>query len=57
MAQFDRWDRKAKIVSKDHKLSVQRPYALLTLTYSIYYEPKDDGPEKAYFMTIIYTQF
>tara|TARA_B100000780_G_scaffold162501_1_gene113611 strand:+ start:887 stop:1096 length:210 start_codon:yes stop_codon:yes gene_type:complete len=57
MGQFNRWDCAAKMVSKDHKLGVRRACTLLTLASSIYYEPMDDGPAKACFMTIIYTQF
>ena len=46
------------MVSKDHKLSVRRQCALLTLARSnMYYEPKGEAPENLQFMAIIDTQF
>ena len=47
-----------KMVSKDHKLSVRRQCALLTLARSnMYYQPKGEAPENLQFMAIIDTQF
>jgi putative transposase len=47
-----------KMVSKDHKLSVRRQCALLTLTRSnLYYEPKGESAENPRFMEIIDKQF
>ncbi|MDU9002524.1 IS3 family transposase [Sedimentitalea todarodis] len=47
-----------KMVSKDHKLSVRRQCALLTLTRSnLYYEPKGESTENLRFMGIIDKQF
>ena len=46
------------MVSKDHKLSVRRQCALLTLTRSsLYYEPKGESAENLRFMGIIDKQF
>ena len=46
------------MVSKDHKLSVCRQCALLTLTRSsLYYEPKGESAENLRFMGIIDKQF
>ena len=46
------------MVSKDHKLSVRRQCALLTLARSnMYYEPKGEAPENLQFMAIIDKQF
>jgi len=46
------------MVSKDHKLSVRRQCALLTLTRSsLYYEPKGESTENLRFMGIIDKQF
>ena len=46
------------MVSKDHKLSVRRQCALLTLARSnMYYEPKGEPPENLQFMAIIDKQF
>ena len=42
------------MVSKDHKLSVRRQCALLTLSRSnLYYEPKGESAENLRFMEII----
>lgn len=44
--------------SKDHKLSVRRQCALLTLTRSsLYYEPKGESAENLRFMGMIDKQF
>ena len=46
------------MVSKDHKLSMRRQCALLTLTRSnLYYEPKGESAENLRFMAIIDKQF
>jgi putative transposase len=46
------------MVSKDHKLSVRRQCALLTLTRSnLYYQPKGESAENLRFMEIIDKQF
>ena len=46
------------MVSKDHKLSVRRQCALLTLTRSnLYYQPKGESTENLRFMAIIDKQF
>jgi putative transposase len=46
------------MVSKDHKLSVRRQCALLTLTRSnLYYQPKGESTENLRFMAIIDQQF
>jgi len=46
------------MVSKDHKLSVRRQCALLTLTRSnLYYQPKGESAENLNFMAIIDRQF
>lgn len=46
------------MVSKDHKLSVRRQCALLTLVRSnLYYEPKGESAENLRFMEIIDRQF
>ena len=46
------------MVSKDHKLSVRRQCALLTLARSnLYYEPKGESAENLRFMAIIDKQF
>ena len=46
------------MVSKDHKLSVRRQCALLTLARSnLYYEPKGESAENLRFMEIIDKQF
>ena len=46
------------MVSKDHKLSVRRQCALLTLTRSnLYYQPKGESAENLRFMAIIDKQF
>ena len=46
------------MVSKDHRLSVRRQCALLTLTRSnLYYEPKGESAENLQFMAIIDKQF
>ena len=46
------------MVSKDHKLSVRRQCALLTLSRSnLYYEPKGESAENLRFMEIIDKQF
>jgi len=46
------------MVSKDHKLSVRRQCALLTLTRSnLYYQPKGESTENLRFMAIIDRQF
>ena len=46
------------MVSKDHKLSVRRQCALLTLARSnMYYEPKGEFLENLQFMAIIDNQF
>ena len=46
------------MVSKDHRLSVRRQCALLTLTRSnLYYEPKGENAENLRFMGIIDKQF
>ena len=51
-------DAGQKMVSKDHKLSVRRQCALLTLTRSsLYYEPKGESAENLRFMGIIDKQF
>ncbi len=51
-------EREAKMVSKDHKLSVRRQCALLTLTRSnLYYEPKGESAENLRFMEIIDKRF
>ncbi len=42
------------MVSKDHKLSVRRQCALLTLSRSnLYYEPKGESAESLRFMEIV----
>ena len=51
-------DARQKMVSKDHKLSVRRQCALLTLSRSnLYYEPKGESAENLRFMEIIDKQF
>ena len=46
------------MVSKDHKLSMRRQCALLTLSRSsLYYEPKGESAENLCFMEIIDKQF
>ena len=46
------------MVSKDHKLSMRRQCALLTLSRSnLYYEPKGESAENLRFMEIIDKQF
>ena len=46
------------MVSRDHKLSVRRQCALLTLSRSnLYYEPKGESAENLRFMEIIDKQF
>ncbi|MBL4802054.1 MAG: IS3 family transposase, partial [Emcibacter sp.] len=46
------------MVSKDHKLSLRRQCALLTLARSnLYYEPKGESAENLRFMAIIDKQF
>ncbi|MCR9191026.1 MAG: IS3 family transposase [Alteromonadaceae bacterium] len=46
------------MVSKDHKLSVRRQCALLTLARSnLYYEPKGESAENLRFMAMIDKQF
>lgn len=46
------------MVSRDHKLSVRRQCALLTLWRSnLYYEPKGESAENLRFMDIIDKQF
>ena len=46
------------MVSKDHKLSVRRQCALLTLVWSnLYYQPKGESAEDLRFMEIIDKQF
>jgi len=46
------------MVSKDHKLSLRRQCALLTLVRSnLYYEPKGESAENLRFMAIIDKQF
>jgi len=46
------------MVSKDHKLSIRRQCALLTLTRStLYYQPKGESAENLRFMAIIDRQF
>lgn len=46
------------MVSKDHKLSVRRQCALLTLVRSnLYYQPKGESAEDPRFMEIIDKQF
>ena len=46
------------MVSRDHKLSIQRQCSLLTLTRSnLYYEPKGESAENLRFMEIIDKQF
>jgi len=46
------------MVSKDHKLSVRRQCALLTLARSnLYYEPKGESAENLRFIEIIDKQF
>ena len=46
------------MVSKDHKLSVRRQCALLTLSRSnLYYQPKGESAENLRFMEIIDKQF
>ncbi len=43
------------MVSKDHKLSMRRQCALLTLSRSnLYYEPKGESAENLLFMEIIH---
>jgi len=43
------------MVSKDHKLSVRRQCALMTLTRSnLYYEPKGESAENLRFMDIMH---
>ncbi len=51
-------DARQKMVSKDHKLSLRRQCALLTLTRSnLDYPPKGESTEKLRFMAIIDKQF
>jgi len=51
-------DARQKMVSKDHKLSVRRQCALLTLARSnLYYQPKGESAENLRFMEIIDKQF
>ncbi|WP_223429000.1 IS3 family transposase [Tateyamaria pelophila] len=51
-------DARQKMVSKDHKLSLRRQCALLTLARSnLYYEPKGERAENLRFMEIIDKQF
>jgi putative transposase len=46
------------MVSKDHKLSVRRQCALLTLVRSnLFYEPKGESAQNLRFMEIIDKQF
>jgi len=46
------------MVSRDHKLSVRRQCALLTLARSnLYYEPKGESAENLKFMEVIDKQF
>ena len=46
------------MISRDHKLSVRRQCALLTLARSnLYYEPKGESSENLRFMEIIDKQF
>gem|GEM_PF-1508976 len=46
------------MVSKDHKLSLRRQSALLTLVRSnLYYEPKGESAENLRFMAIIDKQY
>jgi putative transposase len=46
------------MISRDHKLSVRRQCALLTLARSnLYYKPKGESSENLRFMEIIVKQF
>jgi hypothetical protein len=58
MPRFNFSGREAKMASKDHKLSVRRECALLTLTRSnLYYEPKGENVENLLLVGIIDKQF
>jgi putative transposase len=49
------WNTRQKMVSKNHKLSVRRQCALMTLTRSnLYYEPKGESAENPQFMDIMH---